>query len=106
MSKYKIIRNFQKGAQKQVLLTNLSLKEAQEHCEDPETSSSTCQSEENTKRTELYGPWFDSYQEQKMPLTSRQRVAGPKTPSLSAALMSMYPDKSKPFDPLDEQGNE
>lgn len=39
----------------------LTLEEAQEHCGDPETSSSTCKRPENVERTKLKGPWFDAY---------------------------------------------
>jgi hypothetical protein len=43
-ARYRIVRFYQQGARK-VLKTNLTLEEAQAHCRDPETSSSTCQGE-------------------------------------------------------------
>lgn len=44
--------------------TGLTLEEAQAHCSDPETSSSTCTEPENVARTEERGPWFDGYTEE------------------------------------------
>ena len=44
--------------------TGLTLEEAQEHCNDPETSSSTATSAEAVARTEAKGPWFDGYTEE------------------------------------------
>ena len=41
----------------------LTLAEAQEHCSDPDTSSSTC-GPEGDALTEEKGPWFDSYDEE------------------------------------------
>ena len=43
------------------ILENLTLEEAQEHCSDPETSSSTCATDEGKMLTKRVGPWFDSY---------------------------------------------
>ena len=41
MDTYKIVRKFFKG-EDEVIETGLTLEEAQEHCQDPETSSKTC----------------------------------------------------------------
>lgn len=41
--------------------TGLTLEEAQAHCADPETSSSTATSAAARRRTEQRGPWFDGY---------------------------------------------
>ncbi len=43
------------------LVKRCSLKEAQDHCKDPETSSSTATSAAAKRRTKKYGPWFDGY---------------------------------------------
>jgi hypothetical protein len=43
----------------------LTLEEAQAHCRDPETSSSTCTKYAGLHRTELLGRWFDGYEEAK-----------------------------------------
>lgn len=65
MTTYAIVRFFQdSGLDRETIDTGLSLDEAQDHCNDPETSSSTCEGEEGTERTERYGPWFDGYEEE------------------------------------------
>lgn len=45
----------------QTIATGLTLAEAQEHCHNLETSSSTCTTPEGIERTKKHGPWFDSY---------------------------------------------
>ena len=61
---YKIQRlYFNRPGYKRTIKTGLTLKEAQAHCSDPETSSSTCTKPENTRRTRRLGKWFDSYTE-------------------------------------------
>ena len=47
-----------------VIGRNLTEEQAKAHCQNPETSSSTCSKPENVKRTECYGPWFDGFREQ------------------------------------------
>lgn len=65
MTTYKIIRFYQRDDQpKRVIKRGLTLEEAQAHCRDPETSSSTCTSSEGRRRTEERGPWFDGYDEE------------------------------------------
>jgi hypothetical protein len=60
---YSIVRMYQQETRSnRVILSGLTLAQAQEHCRDPETSSSTATSSEGTKRTATYGPWFDGYQ--------------------------------------------
>ena len=62
--KYKIVRFFQDKApprHQQVQHRGLTLEAAQAHCNDPETSSSTCKSTLNLRRTKSHGPWFDGY---------------------------------------------
>ena len=64
MSNYSIVRLFQDSAiGVEPIETGLTLDEAQEWCQDPETSSSPCELPENIARTEKYGMWFDAYQE-------------------------------------------
>lgn len=60
---YKIVRHFQRG-RNQVILTGLTLEEAQAHCNDPETSSSTATSSKARQLTARKGPWFDGYTEE------------------------------------------
>lgn len=59
---YQIVRHYFKGG-KRVIRRGLTLKEAQTHCSDPETSSRTATSAAAQRRTRQRGPWFDGYQE-------------------------------------------
>lgn len=62
---YEIVRFCQNLKQEnEVIDTGLSLEEAKEHCQDPETSSSTCTSEEGLARTEEFGDWFEGFREE------------------------------------------
>lgn len=63
---YKIIRGYfnDREHDSEVIKTGLTLQQAQKHCQSKETSSRTCTSPENIKRTEEKGPWFDSYVEE------------------------------------------
>lgn len=59
---YSITRMFfRDDVANRTIKTGLTLEEAREHCNDPETSSSTCTSDEGINRTENCGPWFDGY---------------------------------------------
>jgi len=59
---YRIVRFYQSDDfDTEVIATGLSLDEAQAHCNDPETSSSTATSSEAVARTERYGQWFDGW---------------------------------------------
>ncbi len=60
---YKIVRTYFRGGT-QTLKKGLTLEEAQAHCRDPETSSSTCTGKEGLRRTEQCGKWFDGYDEE------------------------------------------
>mgnify|MGYP003650780286 FL=1 len=60
MATYQIIRFFQE-ADNEVIDTGLTLEQAQEHCNDPETSSSTATSADAEIVTETWGAWFDGY---------------------------------------------
>ena len=62
MTTYKIIRFFQEEDEdNRVVKTGLTLEEAQKHCKDPETSSSTGTLGKAKYLTERYGAWFDGY---------------------------------------------
>ena len=59
---YFIIRHYQADGMKgQVIKRGLTLDEAQAHCRDPETSSSTCRNNAVQARTQRVGHWFDGY---------------------------------------------
>jgi hypothetical protein len=57
---YKIVR-FVFGRESRTVKRGLTLEEAQAHCKNPETSSSTCTNKKNKPK----GPWFDGYAEEK-----------------------------------------
>ena len=59
---YKVVRYYFKGGNR-VIATGLTLAEAQAHCRNDETSSSTAKSSKAKARTLKVGPWFDGYQE-------------------------------------------
>jgi hypothetical protein len=59
---YKIVRGFRDSYKRITIARHLTLEEAQAHCKDPETSSSTCTSTVGKRRTKLHGPWFDGYE--------------------------------------------
>ena len=61
--RYKIVRKFFKG-KSVTIQTNLTLEEAQAHCQDPETSHETCKKPHNRRRTRQHGQWFDVYYRQ------------------------------------------
>jgi len=59
METYKIIRfYFKSDRAARTIKKGLTLEEAQKHCRDPETSSSTCS---KTKTRRCPGKWFDGY---------------------------------------------
>ncbi len=47
-----------------IVSTNLTLKEAQAICKNPETSSRTCKGHNAKMKTEQFGPWFYGYTEE------------------------------------------
>lgn len=63
---YKVVRRFRDAHRKRVIATGLTLAEAQAHCHDPETSSSTATSKAARALTRRAGPWFDGYDAQKV----------------------------------------
>jgi hypothetical protein len=60
---YKVVRFFEEGGNR-VVARGLTLEEAKAHCNDPETSSSTCTSAEGKRRTRDRGRWFDGWTEE------------------------------------------
>lgn len=61
---YQIVRHYQNaGIRQRVIATGLTLAEAQAHCNDPETSSSTATGKVARARTRKLGAWFDGYRE-------------------------------------------
>lgn len=58
---YKIVRFYHKGGRR-TLMTGLTLEEAKEHCNDPETSSRTCTTPYRRSLTRKHGIWFDGYE--------------------------------------------
>jgi len=72
-ARYNVVRMYRDGgnisisgartANKRIIKRGLTLAEAQAHCQDPETSSSTCTTSAGRLRTRRLGPWFDGYEE-------------------------------------------
>ena len=61
---YRVIRSyFQRPGYRRTIIDRCTLKEAQAHCHDPETSSTTCTNAAGKRRTKKLGPWFDGYEE-------------------------------------------
>lgn len=61
---YKIIRCYlNENKPDRAVKSGLTLEEAQKHCQDPETSWKTATSAKAKRRTRLYGPWHDVYEE-------------------------------------------
>lgn len=56
-----MIKRFYEREGSEVIRENLTLEEAKEHCNDPETNSKTCEQPENLQRTRARGPWFDGF---------------------------------------------
>ncbi len=62
MDTYKIVRHyFNCTPNRRTIDRGLTLEEAQAHCHDPETSSSTCTNATGRRRTRNLGKWFDGY---------------------------------------------
>lgn len=58
---YKIVRVYFRNNKRRVIKTRVTLEEAQAHCSDPETSSSTCVGKAGKACTRRNGDWFDTY---------------------------------------------
>ena len=61
---YKILRFFRRDKRTQIIRSGLTLEEARAHCDDPDTSSRYATSSAAKRRTRLFGPWFDGYEEE------------------------------------------
>ena len=61
---YKITRLYENWQTDENIETGLTLEEAKAYCKDPETSSRTCTTTEGIRRTEVFGNWFCSYEEE------------------------------------------
>ena len=59
---YNVVRRYFRGGSR-VVERGVTLEEAQAHCGNPETSSSTCTTASAKRRTRQRGPWFDGYEE-------------------------------------------
>lgn len=64
MSTFNIVRFYQSDKKAEVLLTGLSREDATAYCNDIETSSNTCQEKNNVEHTQLFGHWFDGFNEE------------------------------------------
>lgn len=60
---YRIKRFHQRGGS-EVIKTGLTLDEAHEHCNDPETNSGTATSRMHVEYTKKFGPWFDGFEKE------------------------------------------
>ncbi len=63
-ARYDIVRFYEdsnKSSRIRIISKNLTLEEAQKHCNDPETSSSTCTLPSRKAMTKRHGAWFDAY---------------------------------------------
>ena len=63
MTTYCIVRSyFEDGVRNKRIKEGLTREEAQEHCSETETSSSTCTEDAGIEHTEKYGAWFDGFE--------------------------------------------
>ena len=63
METYKIVRFYFRGGRR-TIDRGMTLEEAQAHCGNPETSSSTCSTAKRLAYTRRVGPWFDGYEKE------------------------------------------
>jgi len=61
METFKIVRTYFSGGKK-TIRTGLTRDEAEEHCGDSETSSTTCHEPANVAHTKKHGKWFDGFE--------------------------------------------
>ena len=57
---YRIVRHYFNGRKREIN-SGLTLEQAQQHCANSETSSTTATSSAGRARTRRYGQWFDGY---------------------------------------------
>lgn len=60
---YRIVRFYQNHG-REVITEGLTLEQAEEHCNDPETSSRTATGEHAERRTRQMGAWFDGFEKE------------------------------------------
>ena len=69
---YRIVRMFSNEGHifipSEVVKTGLTLEAARAHCKDPDTSSSSCTTDEGNRRTIRRGPWMDGYESESKPV--------------------------------------
>lgn len=61
---YKIVRMYRGDHPSRTIDRGLTEAQAQAHCRDPETSSSTCTTAACLAHTKKYGAWFDGYEKE------------------------------------------
>jgi hypothetical protein len=62
MRGYKVVRMYRdRPGHRRTIIQRCTEAEARAHCNDPETSSSTCKGKVGKARTRHNGPWFDGY---------------------------------------------
>lgn len=62
MKTYEIVRFFEReDVDNEVIARGQTLEQAQEHCNDPESSYATSTSSHGVHRTADFGAWFDGY---------------------------------------------
>lgn len=81
-----IVRMYFKDHPNKVIKRGLTLEQAQAHCRNPETSSSTAVSATAIERTKEFGPWFDGYEEENK---------APRKPTLLEQSLGVYQRQRK-----------
>lgn len=60
---YNVVRfYFNRPGRRRIIRERVTLAEAQAHCQNPNTSSSTCTDRAGKARTRRIGRWFDGYE--------------------------------------------
>ena len=64
-STYRVVRYYQdRDTDSEIVETGLTLAEAKDACQDPETSSRTASTPEGLARTREHGAWFHGFEEE------------------------------------------